>query len=226
MPLHTVAALQDRVSLLAGTFTILGRDGTQVSVPYNGSAREAITGLMLELVGSLKPITPRDVGLALVDPSHTYAAASQDLAMPTDTALVSALRDVGRGRPQLLPFAWHERSVLRAQGQGLVSLARRVLDSLTPMTLHGAILATDSHTLEVIGRNETMARGTGPVHSTTHLVIALDAIESVTLTLHPTYPTAVIASLDLGASAVEVIVPSDSQAHRILWQASEASARG
>lgn len=220
--LHAIAAVRDSVSLLAGTLTILGRDGVEVTVGYNGSAREAVTRLVVELVASLSPVAPRSVGLALVAPSLTFRAASEDLVLPQDAALVSTLRDVGRERPSLVPLAWHGRQVLRAEGAGPASLVRRVLDTVSPTTLQGAILATDSRTLEVVGRHEWLVRGAGPVHSTSHLVITLDAIEGVDLAPHPDYPAAIVATLDLGAGAVVVIVPRDSDAHRILWQASEA----
>ncbi len=94
-------------------------------------------------------------------------------------------------------------------------MLQRASHTLSPMTLHGGIVASDGRALEVLGRDRWLVRGRLPVQSTSRLVVPLGSLERVTVAVHPTYPDATVATLIAGDTAIGVVIPTGSDAHDI-----------
>jgi hypothetical protein len=220
VPAGSVAALRDVVDLLDGRLTVYSRDGNALTVPYNGSARANVQRLVDALRAGAARGTPTAAGRALLEAGRARAGAAAALDVGRDDlALVSDVRDVTRRLPVLTPWAGHGRRRVARRAGGAWGALQRAWHSVSPMTVHGAILAGDDAALEVLGRHESMLRGKQPVHSASRLVVPLDALDTLDLTPHPRYLGVVVAVFGTGASRVEVAVPEGSDPHRLLADA-------
>ncbi|PWD49576.1 hypothetical protein C8046_01450 [Serinibacter arcticus] len=218
-----VAAVQDSVSLLDASFTVLSRAGDALTVRYNGSARASVQRLVDALrVGTTSDVLSR-AGGALREAGRYVATETTAVVLPQDQALVSNLREAQRGRPALAPWAWHGRSRVSRRAGGIGRAVARITDAVNPVTLHGAILASDGVALEVLGRRDPLTRGTMPDHSASHLVVALNTLETVTIEGHASFDGVVTAGLVLGGARLELQLPEGSPAHHLLYQAAAAT---
>lgn len=216
VPYAQVIAVRDDVDLLDGRLTVRTSDGDSVLVRYNGAARESLGRLVDELRHVTATGTPGRAGAALLAAAPTSPPTGRLDLGHDDVGLVSDFEDAARPRPDLVPWAWHGRRVLPAPGHGANGLVQRALHVLSPMTLHGAVLAGDGRTFEVFGRRDQLLRGSKPVHSSSHLVVPLAALDRIDVLPHPRYPQVVLAVLRAGASPTRLAVPVDSPAHRLL----------
>ena len=223
VPLVDVVAVRDDVSLLAGRLTIRTRDGAELSVPYNGSAQARVADLVAGLRAAAADARPGAVGRALLDAAH--AAGPSPLEPGNDdVALASAVREIVRRHPGVVPWACHGRVPLQPSTTGPAGLARRALHALSPATLHGAVLAADDVALEVVGRHAWVLRGRSPVHSRSRLVVPLAALDGLHVATHPAYAPATTATLTAGETRLELVVPTGSVAHALLNDAATRAA--
>jgi hypothetical protein len=84
------------------------------------------------------------------------------------------------------------------------------------MTLHGAIIGGDDVAVEVIGRHDWLVRGRAPVHSLSRLVLPLGALDRIQITPHSAYANVTVMRFAAGSSTMEVVVPDESAAHRLV----------
>lgn len=208
-----VVAIHDAVNLLRAALTVHVRSGTTVSFGYNGSARETIAELVEEL-RALAAGEPTASGSALL--AAARPGELSDVVLPDDVALVSDARKVARTRPELRPVAWHPRRRVTRRGAGAAAVVASVGDALRPTTLHGAVLALDSRTLEVVTRHEWFSRGTTPELSGARLVLPLSAIERFETSEHPRYDDVVTVRVVAGEARVELQLPAGSPAAELL----------
>lgn len=222
VPYHLLAAVHDVVSLLRGALTVRTVDGYQVVLRYNGSARESVTALVDELRLATGTPVPARGGRALLEAAQYFArpGAAPDLGAG-DVALEAAYRELAREIPGLVPWVWHGRQRVAPRVRGPAGLAAKVGHLATPMTLHAGIVASDTLTLEVIGRHDWLVRGVTPVHSSSHLVVPLTAVDDVELVSHERYDGAVVAQLVTGSAVTELVVPEGSDAHALFSRAAE-----
>lgn len=215
--LAEVVAVRDVVDLLAGGLTVTARDGSALSVAYNGSARENVRRLVDALRDGATRAAPSRAGRALLAAGRSRGDATRALAVGADDlVLVADVRDVARHRPDLTPWAGHGRRRVHRVGAGAAVAARAVLGLLSPVTLHAAVLAGDEQAVEVFARHDWLLTGRQPVHSSARLVVPLAALDSVRVAPHARYAGVVVATLTAGAAALEVVVPDGSEAHRLL----------
>lgn len=217
VPLAQVVAVRDVVDLLAGGLTVTARDGSSVSVAYNGSARENVRRLVDALRDGATRAAPSRAGRALLAAGRAQGDARRALAIGTDDlVLVADVRDVARHRPDLTPWVGHGRRRVHRAGGGAAAATRPVLGLLSPVTLHAAVVAGDDAAVEVFARHEWLLTGRQPVHSSARLVVPLAALDGVRVAPHPRYAQVVVATLSAGAAVLEVVVPEESDAHRLL----------
>lgn len=223
VPYHRIAAVRDTVSLLAGALTLSTADGQEVTVRYNGSARESIALLVDELRLATSTPVPARAGRAVLVAAQGFARPGAEPRLGrSDVALEGAFRELALERPSLVPWVWHARQRVAPRFDGVDALARKISHLGSPMTLHAGIVASDTLTLEVLGRHEWLLRGVTPVHSSSHLVVPLQALDDLRLLSHPGYEGAVVVRLLAGRSASDVVVPEGSDAHAMFSRAAEA----
>ncbi|WP_315093293.1 hypothetical protein [uncultured Cellulomonas sp.] len=213
--LREVVAVRDVVSLLDGRLTVHTADGATLSVAYNGSARANVSRLVDELRTAAAEL-PSAVGRALLAAARTHAQTPPVDAGPDDVGVTTQYLEAVRQRPGLRPWVWHGRSAVRPLGSGAAGAVRSLTHAISPMTLHGAVLAADELVLEVFGRHEWLVRGSSPVHSASRLVLPLAAPDGLQVGPHPRYAGATTVTVTAGASRVELVVPTGSPAHRLL----------
>jgi hypothetical protein len=215
-----ITAVRDVVNLLDGALTISTRAGTEFTLHYNGSARTTVRRLVNELRTGAPGSASGGVGPALLHAGRAHAVPAAALSLgQQDVALSSDVREVVHLIPELEPWVGHGRRVVPRRATGRRRTLSSVLDALSPVTLQGAVLAGDSNAIEVFGRHEWLLRGSTPVHSSSRLVLPLHAPDRIGLDEHPRYEGVVVATVSAGASSVEVMVPADSPAHRLLADA-------
>ena len=215
--LGDVVAVRTSVSILDGVVTVLARDGSELSVRYSGSARENIRRLVDLLRAAVSRTDASAAGAALLRSGRASADAGAALALGrADQSLVSHVRDVMRHVPGLMPWVGHgQRRAARAD-RGVAGVLQGVAHAMSPMTLHGAVIAGDDGALEVFGRHQWLVRGRAPVLSGSRLVLPFGAIDAITVAPHPRYAGATVATAVLGAGRVELILPSGTAAHALL----------
>lgn len=220
LPLAQVVAVRDVVDLLAGSLTVVARDGSAISVAYNGSARENVRRLVDALRDGATRAAPSRAGRALLAAGRSRGDAARALAVGhDDLVLVADVRDVARHRPGLTPWAGHGRRRVHRAGGGAAVAMRALLGLLSPVTLHAAVIAGDGQAVEVFARHEWLLTGRQPVHSSARLVMPLAVLDGVRLAPHVRYAGVVVATLTAGAAVLEVVVPDGSDAHRLLAEA-------
>jgi len=222
-----VVAIRDVVSMLDGRLTILTRDGQELSLGYNGSGRRSIAQLVDALRGDVRPAQSGGYGWsggygdALATAAAEQAGERSPLALDReDMSLVGDYASIAGRLPGLVPWAWHGRRLVAPRGAGASGAARRALHVLSPMTLHGAVVAGDDVALEVFGRHGWLVRGKAPVHSASRLLVPFGALDAVQIDPHDGYHGAVEATLVLGDARVSLVLPEDSAAHGLFERGS------
>lgn len=224
VPSAEVVAVRDVVSMLDGRLSVHTHDGAVLSVRYNGAGRANITRLVTALRDAAATQPAREVGRALQAAAHVEAATLARLDPGRDdVALVSEFRELAVRNPGLVASTCHGRTVLAPRAGGLAGAVHRALLGLSPMTLHGAIVAADGAAVEVLGRHEWLVRGRAPVHSGSRLVLPLSAPDLVDVVPHPDYAGVAVVRIAVGASTVEIAVPDGSAAHRVFSAAVPAA---
>lgn len=222
--LADVVAVQDVVNLLDARLTVHTRDGAHVTVRYNGSAADAVHGLVEELRAGAAAVPATPAGLALLRAGTAHADPDALTLGPADLSLRADVREAVRRRPSLTPWAGHPRRPVRPSATGSRGVVARLAHALSPAVLHGCVLAGDGTAFEVVGRHAWLLRGRAPVHSASRLVVPLGAVDRVELASHPDYAHVVVAALVCGATTVRVLVPAGTAAHGVLAVATGAGA--
>lgn len=219
-----VAAIRDVVSLLDGRLSIHTLDGAALTLRYNGSGRATITRLVTALRAAAGAQAPSVAGAALLAAVGEWPAIGPRAldAGQSDVALVNDVREIVRHTPDLVARTCHGRVPLTPRPGGAAGLVRRVLHSLSPATLHGAVVVADDAAVDVVGRHEWVVRGRAPVHSLSRLVLPVGALRRVDVAAHEAYPGVAVVRFGAGASTLEIVVPEGSAAHGLL---SDAAAR-
>ncbi len=222
--LADVVAVRDVVNLLDASLTIHRADGSHVSLRYNGSARAQVDRLVSRLRASLAVGAPGPAGRALLTAVAARGVPRQQVDVgATDLSLRSDYLAAARREPQLRAWAWHGRQVVQPSGTGLRGVVRRVTHAVSPVTLHGAVVAGDERVLEVFGRHDWLVRGSAPVHSSSRLVVPLAHLREVRVEPDPCYQGAERVILLLDGGTVEVVVPAGSAAHALVVAAAGAA---
>ena len=216
IPVADIAAVSQVVNFLDGWLVIHSRSGDTLRIRFNGSAHTSIDRLVHALTTETDAAAPGVLGERLLGARPQPGTPSAADLGRQDVALVSDYGDAARRGADLTALAWHGRQVVAPRGSGALGLARRALHATSPMTLHGAVLARTSRTLEVFTRHEGLIRGKKPVHSSRHIVVPLARLEALTSTPHPRYAEVSTVDLALGAEHLTLAVPTDSFAHRLL----------
>jgi hypothetical protein len=223
VPLDEVVAIRDVVSLLDASLTIHTASGSAVSIRYNGSARANVNKLVGRLRVAATACPPGVVGRGLLAAARPVVGGSLGLDPgKADLTFVSGFADLSRSNPDLVAWACHGRLTLAPGTGGSGGLVQRALHAFSPMTLHGGLLASDGTALEVLGRHEWLVRGRTPVHSTSRLVVSFSALERLNVETHPLYVDAMVAHLTAGRTTLDLVVPTGSEAGRVLSEAASA----
>lgn len=224
VPHGEVAAIRDVVSLLDGRLSIHTLDGAALTLRYNGSARATVTRLVTALRGAAGAQPAGAAGaamLAALAERPGIGVRALD-AGQVDVALVNDVREIVRHTPDLVARTCHGRVPLAPRRGGMAGVVRRALHSLSPATLHGAVVLADDTAVDVVGRHDWIVRGRAPVHSLSRLVLPVGALRRVEVAAHETYPGVAVVRLGAGFSTLEIAVPEGSAAHGLL---SDAAAR-
>jgi len=202
-----IVAVTDTVDLAHGQVSILTGTGSTLTVPYNGASQDLITRL-IDVLGELTRAALRSSVVVL--PTPAVSPADLDLLDlgKEDVGLVTSYFDLMRHELGASLLAAHGRIQLLPRG----GLTTRVVHSLYPMTLHGAVLCRTDRELHLIGRRAWLVRGTAPDLSRSHTTIPLAAIEEISVRPQPAYLGASVVTLHIGAARFELVLPEGSAA--------------
>lgn len=209
-----VAALQTSVDLLDGRLTVHALTGAPVTVRFNGSSADVVEQLvdLLRLLAWPVPTTgdpaPRDPTVRTPGTARLDRRALGE----KEIGLVSAYREVADREPGLKALASHPRRTVAPSG----GAPGRLLHLLHPMTVQAAVVASEGRELQVFGRRDWLVRGRTPVHSESRLVLPLDRLTDVATRTHPVYRDVAVVTLRSGDTAIDLPVPADSDALRVL----------
>jgi hypothetical protein len=220
VPYAEVVAVRDMVNLLDGRLSVHTHAGTVVSVRYNGSGRANISRLVTAMREGATTRAPSAVGRALLAAAGEHAATPPRLEPGRDdVALPNYLREILRQGLDMTPWTCHGRMPVSPRQGGALGAVQRALHSLSPMTLHGAIVAGDEVAAEVVGRHHWLVRGRAPVHSLSRLVLPLSALDRLEIAPHGVYASATVIRFGAGSATIEMVVPEGSAAHRLVADA-------
>lgn len=212
VPYAAVAAVRTSVDLLDGRLTVHALSGSPVSVRFNGSSGDVVDQFV-DLLRTLAWPLPAGVRSAVRPaPGEDRGRLDRRALGDREVGLVSAYREVADREPGLRMLAAHPRRTV-TPGRGGAS---RVLHVLRPMIVHAAIVGSDGRELQAFGRRSWLARGRTPVHSESRLVLPLDRLTGVSTRPHPRYPQVAVVTLRAGDTAIDLPVPADSEARRVL----------
>jgi len=217
VPLADVIALRDTVDLLAGELRIHVRGQEAIVVAFNGSARRQVDRLVREIVERTAESPLGGIGSTLAARPGEGAVARIRADLHEDKGVAADFAEAASGRQDLVSLAWHARQVVRPRGEGAASAFRTISHTLMPATLQAAVLARSATTLEVFTRHEPIIRRKKPVHSSSHLIVLLAAIDAVTLEPHGFYAGATSAFLHARGARVEVVLPAGGYAEAVLF---------
>ncbi|WNM24997.1 hypothetical protein [Demequina capsici] len=216
IPLGDVLAVWDTVDLLAGKLSVVVRGQAPVKVPFNGSARAQIDRLVMEIVACTASAPIRGAGGRLLAAPTGGTPAVIREALTLDKGVVADYAESAAHSERLEALAWHPRQPLEPIGVGIEGALRRLSHAILPATLQAAVIARTPSTLEVFTRHEWILRRKKPVHSSTHLIVPLAAIDSMRATPHPGYARIVDVTLAAGGAAVVLSTPQDGPTYRAL----------
>jgi hypothetical protein len=217
-----IAAMEDSVSMLDGRFRILTLAEGSVAIHYNGSQQEVVDTLIRVL---------REMSLSAIAGGRQLAprrGLSPEIPMPTpglvtlgdrDVDLAAAFRHLVRREPDTRLLAAHGRLVLAPTGGAIT----RALHVVYPMTLHGALICGNGNELQVLSRRDWMVRGNRPEHSLARTVLSLATLDAVTSQPDPEYTGVRVVTLRAGATSIDMPVPADSAAERVLLSLAPAA---
>lgn len=214
--LAAVAAVRDSVSMLDGRLEVLGRDGRTVAVPYNGSSRPSVERLVALLRDRLPAAPPSRTGAALRAAGQAASPRGGPHLAHPDGALVGDYRAVERELPGLVAWAWHGRAVVAPRATGAAGALQRLLHVVSPMTVHGGVLAGDDVAAEAFGRHAWLVRGRAPELSASRLLVPLAGLDALELQPHPRYTAVVSVALRSGDAVSRLDVAEGSATHRLL----------
>ncbi len=219
--LTDVIAVRDDLDLLDGRLTVSTAMDDSFTIRYNGSARGTVNRLVDELRAHACAKLASRVGMAML---ATGNASANTAALPNpghaDTHLVSRALELRSKHPELVTWASHGRERLAPGGEGLRGAAWRVAHALSPMTLHGAAILADATAIEILGRHASLVRGRAPVYSSSRLVLPIGALDRLSVSQHPVYPDATIATMAAGEWLSDIAVPRDSAMETFFREAS------
>jgi hypothetical protein len=226
LELMDVVAIRNTVNLLDGKLTVATSAGASITVPYNGSA----SGMVDRLVSALREIPcakpASAVGAALLAAGGRFARTTVGTrpttgpgTAPIETFLVSDFLEAQDANPHLAVWAAHGRRPLSPVAAGVQGMVQRAKHAFSPMTLHGSLIAADGAALELFGRHSWLVRGRDAIYSTAHLVIPFGGPDHLSLSPHPLYPDATVATIGASAWTEQFTVPRDSEAERLLSDA-------
>lgn len=214
IPYDRVAAVQTSVDLLDGRLTVHALTGTPVPVRFSGASADVVEQLV-DLLRVLAWPVPATGDPAPHDPTvRTPGTARLDRRALGDKeiGLVSAYREVADREPGLKALAAHRRQTVQPSGGG----PARLVHLLRPMTVQAAVVASEGRELQVFGRRSWLVRGRTPVHSESRLVLPLERLTEVATRTHAVYRDVAVVTLRAGDTALDLPVPADSDAHRVL----------
>ena len=211
VPHDRVAAITDTVNLLDARLVIQTLDGDVVSVGYNGSSNDTVVGL----VDLLRRLADRRVPRREHPAPAAIAPLGLDDLGKKDALIVTTFRELARREPDVRLVAAHGRSIVKSRSGAIA----RLLDIVAPATLHACAVGLGETELQIISRREWIVRGGAPVVSRSRTVIALDVLSAATVADHPRYLGVSVVTLSAGAARVEIPVPADSPARRVLLAA-------
>lgn len=226
VPYSDVVAMLDTADLLDGKLAVFTRAGEALSIRYNASARVNIVRLVSAIREASAGNPPSVTGRALLK----SAARTEDPPVfdpdDADVVFVNHFEELARHNPGLVAWTRHGRMPALPRGGGWVGVARRVVHFFVPKTLHGAIVAGDSTTVEIVGRREWLFPTRHPVYSLSRLVLPLGALERLEVSPHERYVGMSVVRFGAGAASVEIVVPDDSAAFRLFGGALPRRGRG
>ena len=201
--------------LLDGRLTIFTQAGAALSVRYNGSARANVTRLVSAIRSACAVYPPSAVGRALLESAARTAAPPVLDPGKDDIVFVNDFEELARHHAGLDAWTCHGRVATLPRGGGWAGAARRVIHLFAPATLHGAIVAGDSATIEIVGRREWLFPTRAADYSRSRLVLPLGALERLDVAPHERYVGVSVVRFGAGAASVEIAVPEDSAAFRL-----------
>ncbi len=210
-----VTAVLDTAHLLDGRLTVFTQAGEALSVHYNGSARTNVTRLVSAIREACTVNPPSAVGRALLESAARTAAPPALDPGIDDIVFVNDFDELARDHPGLTAWTCHGRAPALPRGGGWAGVLRKVIHLLSPVTLHGAIVAGDLTTIEIVGRREWLLPTRRANYSQSRLVLPLGALERLEVTPHERYIGVSVVRFGVGAASVEIAVPEDSVACRL-----------
>ncbi|MEC5148774.1 hypothetical protein [Cryobacterium sp. GrIS_2_6] len=235
LPYDAVVAIEDSVDLADGRLRVHPRDGAVLQVGYNGSSREVVSGFVDLLrdmsLGSKVSFGSHDAATAAasmltfpVGPAidrRPNAVLNSAAFRATDADLMADWTNLRDREPELHLYAAHPRERVRATGDFMA----RVLNLFRPTVLHGAIVCGTDAEVQVLSRCDWFGLADRSELSSSRLIVFLARLESVTVQRHPRYAEASIVTVRSGAARIDVIVPGDSEAERVLLAVAPHSGR-
>jgi hypothetical protein len=214
--LADVVAIGDNLNLLDGRVTISTATGDSITVPYNGSAHDAVTRLVNELRAGAFATAPSQVGRRLLAAGN---AVVDGAAVPNpgsaDIHLVSRFLELRDDNEGLVVWASHGRRRVSPGATGFEGLVARMSHLASPATIHGVAVLADENALEFLGRRESLVRGRNPDYSSSRLVVPLGVLDRISLSNHSAYPDVTTVTIGAGVWSTDFHVPRDSEAERL-----------
>lgn len=210
-----VVAVLDTADLLDGRFTIFTTRGAALSVQYNGSGRASIARLVSAIREACEAYPPSTAGRALLASAARTAPPAVLDAGDADIIFVNDFEELERRHPGLVARTCHGRVAALPRGGGWAGVARKVTHRFKPAVLHGAIVAGDPATIEIVGRRGWILRSRTPVYSQSRLMVPLGALERLEVAPHEHYVGVSVVRFVAGDASVEIAIPEDSAASRL-----------
>ncbi|TFB90702.1 hypothetical protein E3O44_03720 [Cryobacterium algoricola] len=226
LPYDAVVAIEDSVDLTDGRLRVHSRDGSVLQIGYNGSSREVVSGFVdllrdMSLGSAVTVGSPEAATLAAsmltfpVGPAvdrRPNAVLNSAAFRATDADLMADWTNLRDREPELHLYAAHPRQRVRVDGGFLAG----VLNLLRPTVLHGAIVCGTDAEVQILSRRDWFGLADRSELSSSRLIVFLARLDFVTVHRHPRYAEASVVTVRSGAASLDVIVPSDSEAERVL----------